>query len=205
MKHFASQDWADFVRRVAPPERKIAMERHLDEGCRKCSKNLETWRKVVEFGAKEAGYGPPEASLRTVKGYFGVYKPRKLKLARLIFDSFRMPAAGFRSATAAPQQVVYHWGRYVVDMRLERVQGSTWVNLAGQILDKDDPSHGLDQLPVFLFDGQTPLGYTLTNRFGEFHLEFEQGELLRVSIAVDAQRTIEVCLPKAKEQTGSRS
>jgi hypothetical protein len=54
MKHFPVTDWIDFARHTMDRGKTIDMQRHLEEGCAKCLKNLEMWRLVVDF-AKQRG------------------------------------------------------------------------------------------------------------------------------------------------------
>ena len=46
-KHYASEDWADFVNGQVSGEQSQAMQSHLDTGCGRCSKNVALWKKIM--------------------------------------------------------------------------------------------------------------------------------------------------------------
>src|SRR3989442_1959826 len=76
MKHFALEDWADFMREVVEPLQRAAMQRHLDEGCKRCLRAVAVWQSVLDVARQEANYQPPESTVRSAKAYYGVYRPQ---------------------------------------------------------------------------------------------------------------------------------
>ena len=54
MKHFELVEWTDFVRGLVEESARVAMERHLASGCRKCRHTAELLHKA----------GPPPAATR---------------------------------------------------------------------------------------------------------------------------------------------
>src|SRR5258708_23235922 len=98
MKHFFMPDWVDFARGVKDEEPTLAMQRHLDEGCAKCLKNLEIWRHVMKFAEKEGLYAPLESSVRMVEASFVVRQgmspgTENFDLPMLVFDSSQVTTA----------------------------------------------------------------------------------------------------------------
>lgn len=190
MKHYSSQEWADFARNVVEKEQKAGMQSHLETGCSKCAKDLGLWQRVYDTARRQVAIQPPDSVVRTVKGMYAVHglgrsRSGKATIAQLIFDSLRSPLpVGVRAASAAPRQLLYGAGNHRIDVRFEPRVDSEKVSLVGQILDSTNPDKGVDRLPVVLLkDGQI-LSESWTNQFGEFHLEcnLESGLKLRIRL-----------------------
>jgi len=199
VSHFAEQDWIEFTRNKITPEREEIMQQHLDTGCETCWKDLELWRHTLEIADREAAYQPPEGAVRSVKGAFAHCKPagarsRMREIAQLILDTFQQPVlAGVRSTSSATRQLLYKAGPFHIDVRLERLPGSSRLSLVGQVMDATESRKGLHELPVVLRCGEQKKAQTKTNQFGEFHLEFDPAEELHLSF--ELSREMEVIIP----------
>lgn len=186
MQHYSLEDWADFARNVAGDAKKIAMQSHLETGCKPCTKTHNLWQRVNQTGQREIAFRPPETAVRTVKGLgaiHGIAKPRKASsnLAELLFDSFRNPLqAGVRSTASSVRQVLYRAGDYRIDMRMEPQTLSERVAVVGQVLNAIDPARQSASSPVILFKGNKIISSSLTNSLGEFHLECDLAEDLKL-------------------------
>jgi hypothetical protein len=186
MQHYSLEDWADFARNVAGDEKKITMQSHLETGCKPCTKVHALWQRVNQTGQRESAYEPPETAVSTVKGLGAIHaiaKPRKAssKLAELLFDSFSSPLqAGVRSSTSADRQVLYGAGDYRIDMRMEPQTDSEKVAIVGQVLNAINPAEQSASAPIILFKGNRIVSTSQTNSFGEFHLECELAEDLKL-------------------------
>ncbi len=204
MRHFTSEDWADFARGVAPVEQSAAMQKHLDTGCKKCAQSMGLWQSVVEIAARESSYEPSENSVRLVKGYFARYGPQKpvsglAKIAQLVYDSFRQPLpAGVRTAGTATRQLLFRSVNFLVDISLDYRPGSERISLVGQIVDSSK-HRGIAAVPVLLQRGSDSLAETITNEFGEFQLEFDAEKSLQLSFGFKENRTISFLLPLGSE------
>src|SRR2546425_2686168 len=201
MKHFSLGDWADFARQSASPDQEILMRRHLDDGCERCSKVLELWRSIWEIGKKEASYQPSKSAVRAVRAAYAASRrlraiPKRASIARLMFDSFREAApAGLRSSMGGTRHTLHKAGQFLVDMCMESEPGSNRISLAGQILDPDAPGKELHNLGVLLVCNGQLLARTATNRFGEFHLDFDEGAKYRLFVEIPRHKTIVVSVP----------
>jgi hypothetical protein len=193
MKHYGPEQWADFVRQVAQPELRMAIQAHLQTGCRECRQTASLWEKVWTVAVKEHLYSPQEAAVRLAKA---VYVPQRRnaptlgeRLAELIWDSMRQPQlAGVRSLTASPCQLIYRAGDYVIDLRVDSAPGSERFSLAGQILNSANPGKAVAQIPVTL-EGPKPVTVT-TNEFGEFHFDFDGGTAIRLNVNLTEGGTV---------------
>jgi hypothetical protein len=194
MSHFATEDWADFACGRASPDRKAAMQSHLDEGCKKCAGIVRIWRATVDIAARESSYQPPERAVRTIKSSYLLEGPRKAlargeQIARLVFDSFRQPLPeGIRTAGPRARHLLYRAGKFSVDLRLDT--GPDRAFLVGQVMDSASPHQGVADVPVTLFRSRTSVSKTVTNRLGEFQFGFEDPSSLRIWIGVDKERPI---------------
>jgi hypothetical protein len=68
--------------------------------------------------------------------------------------------------------------------------------LMGQVLDSEKPVEGLGAIPVTLLDQESAISETTTNRFGEFNLNFESKNDLRVFL--DMKNALVVSLPNSQ-------
>jgi hypothetical protein len=187
-KHFATEEWVDFVNGTLSVELKDAVQRHLDTDCERCSQVVELWQRVHQTAKRESQYEAPESAVRHVRNAFAVAQPRKDKLRfeipRLVFDSLWRPAAiGIRSGSNTPRQLIYRARGIAIEMQLEPVPNSELMNIAGQISDTAR-GEGRAETPVLVISSKGLVAQTSTNRFGEFHLGFAPEKDLRISFGV---------------------
>ena len=201
MKHFSARDWIELARGATAPETALGMQRHLKEGCTTCAAVSRLWQRVAGAAARDAAYEPPGDSVRIAKSLFRVRAPGFApKAARLLFDSLREPLpSGVRSQTATARQLLFEQGRFQVDARLESGPVAGRISLIGQIVKQPAEDGGTRQelahISVLLLEGERVMSIAHTNRFGEFHLEFEETEDLRLWIAISSKSPILIQLP----------
>ena len=177
MEHFSLEKWIDFVRGVGRTADRDAMQKHLDSGCKQCSRLADLWMHVHKSAQSDSAMEPPEAAIRSVKGAFGIHGPRRRKagiraVAELLFDSAMSPAqAGVRSSAAAARQLLFGLGTYRIDLHLEPQFDSERVAVVGQVLHSLNPHEGMGALPVALVRGRKVVAETTTTPFGEFSME----------------------------------
>jgi hypothetical protein len=200
MKHFAIEDWADEARDLVGGSQKSAMMRHLDEGCERCAGTFRMWQGVSQIASREKSYIPPEGIVRSVKALYALQKPeslaaRSVKVARLVFDSFKQPVPiGVRASGQPIRQVLYRTNGYYIDLRIEGQTGSSQSSVVGQILRHPGAPPANAHLPVVVSRGKTPMVRTITNQLGEFHFEFDATKNHELSILVDEDASISVPL-----------
>lgn len=189
MKHFSTDEWVDFVRGVVAKDRRADMQNHLETGCKQCDTVVSLWKRVHVAAQREAGYEPPEATLRTIKAMYAIHGKPAIKaaegvFAELLFDSFRAPLqAGVRSSTADARQLLFGRGDHRIDLRLEPQADSDKISLVGQLLNSAEPARAMDAVPVTLLKGRKVVAESATNRFGEFHFEVELEENLQLRVS----------------------
>lgn len=195
--HFTDEDWLDYARDLAVS--RDALERHLAGGCNRCEPTLRFWRSVLTLARAEAAYAPPLHAVRQARASFAAARPApRPSLAALVFDSFRQPLpAGVRAGAGAPsaRQMMFKAGPYAVRLRVERAGDSDRVSVVGQVVDDADPTRALADLSVLALRGTQAVDRTLTNRLGEFQLEPESADNLRLSVGVPDRGPLTVPLP----------
>jgi hypothetical protein len=209
MRHYSSEQWVDFARDVVREDEKIEMQRHLETGCKQCSKELGMWQRLHQFARREAAYTPSEGDVRIVNAAFAggaVQHSRrnaKEEVASLLFDSFRSPLlAGVRSTASASQQLLYGAGDYRIDVRIEPQIDSEKVVLIGQVLNSADPDELLAALPVSVLQGRRMLAESLTSEYGEFQIECGLEESFHISVLLPGGKSVTLHLV---EPTGDAS
>jgi hypothetical protein len=210
MRHFGDEEWADFARDEGAAEQRARMQHHLDEGCRRCSRRLAVWSTVRRLASREAAYRPPDGAVRLVRGQYALERPRsdlrRASLAALVFDSFRAPLpVGVRSAGTSTRQLLYRSGGRLVKLRVDRDRDSERMSLVGQVVDERNPYRELQNLPVLVQSGRKTVSRTLTNRLGEFEVEFEPARSLRLSVGIPGPKAITLRLPLGADDSDAES
>jgi hypothetical protein len=70
------------------------------------------------------------------------------------------------------------------------------MSLAGQLLDSAKPERQLDIHSVVLQGPKGPIAVASTNKFGEFHFEFDLEQNVKLEIETAANRWISLVLPR---------
>jgi hypothetical protein len=123
----------------------------------------------------------------------------------LIFDSFLAPMpVGLRATWQVGWQALYRAGDCSVDLRIEPELKSSRAAVIGQITNHVSPEENMANLPVSLRLGKELVAETVSNRFGEFQMEYEERAQLKLCINLTDSRTIQVPLKKlTADQTGA--
>jgi hypothetical protein len=201
MKHYSSEQWADYLRATAPKRTMAEMKRHLETGCKRCEQAAGMWTTVLELAHKETGYQPPDSAVRMAKSYFAMCRIEEKqamipRLASLVFDSLRQPQlAGVRSMGSVPQHYLYRSGNLLVDVWMETVNPPATAALAGQILDMTSPTPAVKDMMVILRSGNAEVSATRTNQFGEFHLEIGERSSEDLHLTVHSDNKTSVIIP----------
>jgi hypothetical protein len=203
MKHFATEQWIDFVNQTGSREKQREMQTHLNSGCKRCAKALSLWQKVQHAAAQEANFQPPEDTVRSVKSAYqpvGYRANKKFSgiVAELLFDSFLQPATvGTRSATLGARQMLYRAGTYQVDVQIEAKPDESRLSVTGQLMDVSRPEIVRTDVPVTLSNRRGHVVRTATNQFGEFRGEVEDLGDLELRIAGPDEKEIVISLRDA--------
>ena len=189
-EHFTEEDWFDFAHQQAAPSVRASLERHLEKGCSRCTQTVRLWRAVLDVADQQAACRPPDSALRQVKGDFALRRPKRLvervaEQAALVFDSFRQPQPmGVRGAGPTPRQLLYKAGRYMIRLRLEPAADTERMSIVGQLVDEHPSPAAVQDIAVLALKGGKTLDRTLTNHLGEFVLEPDAAEDLRLCVGV---------------------
>jgi hypothetical protein len=154
----------------------------------------------------------PDSTLRLARAIFPIRVQDRPKRGsripiELIFDSFLVPApAGLRATWQVGWQGLYRAGDCSVDLRIEPELKSSRAAVIGQINNHIAPEFDMSNLPVSLRAGDQIIAETVSNRFGEFQMEYEEQAQLKLCINLTDSRVIQVPLKKlASEQTVNQS
>ena len=203
MEHFATEKWIDFVNQAVDTNEKQLMERHLQQGCKRCRKTVSLWQKVRQSAASEANYQPPEHAVRLARAAFaeaGLAGQRKGAGSRikLLFDSFLQPAfEGARSAGAGTRQMLYRADPFQIDIQVEAAAGRNRIVVTGQLLNLSNPGI-LDQgTKIALSNMRGKVVNAMTNQFGEFSGEIENSGDLQMTFASPISAPIVISLRDA--------
>jgi CheY-like chemotaxis protein len=160
-------------------EVKELLERYSLPGIRRDRLLQELW------GNLESSFRPKEVLRRIMNA------------AHLVFDSFLQPMpAGVRGLSQLPaRQLIYQSGSLMVDLWLEPQTDSNSLALVGQIVDSSRPDCQFGSIPVVLHGRKGPIALTTTNKFGEFHFNFDFEPSGTLEIEVGGNHWVSVALP----------
>jgi hypothetical protein len=197
--HFTDETWADYVRDLSAADDASAIEQHLRNECGACLQSFRFWQALAEYAAGEARIDIPEPNWRISRASYSEWfrrhsLPTRARMARLIFDSLLQPLpAGVRGGAASPRRILATLGSWSVDLRLDS-SSSRRIHLAGQVLRSGKGGPPL-KAPVVLMSGEALLAETSANEFGEFELQFDQTNGLRLYVEIAARRPMGINLP----------
>jgi hypothetical protein len=176
------------------------MQAHLDGGCATCLEMASLLSQIAKRAREEAQHEMPDFVMRNARAVYSLQRPEEVRLlprtiARLVFDSFREPAAvGVRGERSLAHQLMYVAGPYYVDLRLEKEPGSTQIRMIGQIATREQGATGVPDVPVFLLSRNVIVNKTATNKFGEFAMEYAPKHGLRLFAPIAGENHIEIRL-----------
>ena len=188
MKHFAVEEWIDFVNHVARTIRREKMKEHLEQGCKRCSKIVSQWQRVRQTAETETNYRPPRDAVRIAKASLAgsnstVEQKRPDSLAELLFDSVLQPVLeGVRSSSIGTRQMLYRADPFQIDLLIEPQAGGRSVVVTGQLLDLRHPEIVGHNLQVILSNLRGRVVQAKTNQFGEFCQEIENSGNLELKV-----------------------
>ncbi len=119
-------------------------------------------------------------------------RQRKRLPTKLVFDTGDSPAAGIRRREATSRHLLYEIEKLCLDLRLDRSPQSTETVVVGQLADSQDPLKPLAGLPIFLLSGETILARTVSNRQGEFRVQYATADSVSLCLALVGGRLIEI-------------
>ena len=217
MKHYAIEQWVDFTRGLLGRESQTEMRTHLEGGCRKCRGLWDFTTKLTGTCALLASDVVPEPAVRMARAIFPVRLQDRTKRGNrlpveVMFDSFLVPSpVGLRATWQVGWQGLYRAGDCSLDVRIEPELKTSRAAVIGQITNHIQPALEMGDLPVSLRAGKLVVAETLSNRFGEFQMEYPQQQQLKLCIGLRDSKSIQVPLrkfisdqPVAKNRVSSR-
>ena len=203
MKHHGVAQWVDFARGFTSEPEGSMLREHLATGCPECREALDFCDKLVRLCLAVASNRAPEAVVRNARAIFPIRRPdrpeRTIRIPiELIYDSFLVPAsAGMRSSWQLGWQGLYRAGDCSLDLRIEPELQSSRAAVIGQISNHTLPEIEMANIPICLRSGSLVVAETVSNRFGEFQMEYEQQGRLQLCVYLDGgARRIQVPLKK---------
>jgi hypothetical protein len=203
MSHYGIGQWVDFARDLAPEPDSVSMRNHLAEGCPDCREVEEFFQKLGSVCRNMAGSEAPERVVRYAHAIFPMRQPARPKRSlripiQLIYDSLLVPApAGLRASWQVGWQALYRAGDCSLDLRIEPELQSSRAAVIGQISNHLLPEIEMGNIPVYLKSGKFVVSETLSNRFGEFQMEYEQRGRLQLCVYLDnGSKYVQVPLKK---------
>lgn len=203
MNHFNFPDWTDFTRGLLPDLQHQRMQQHL-EACEDCRLTVGLLGRLLTACRGMQSAEPSETVMARARGIFPAPVTLGNRLARLtarlVYDSLLAPQpVGLRSGVEVAWQSAYQAGDYALDLRIEPEARGSRVALVGQLSLPAVPESHVENVPVFVYAGKRIVAQTLSNRFGEFQMEYQQERAVRFRLRIhvdNGTRSILVPLKK---------
>jgi hypothetical protein len=203
MKHFSTDEWIDFANEAVAASRRQDMEKHLKEGCPRCTKTVSLWRKVRQTAKSAATFEPPESAVRIAKAGFAADRLQGKQstapgLVEVLFDSLLQPLVqGARSSSLGIRQMLFKAEPYQVDVHIEAAPGANKLVIIGQLLDLRNPDAPSRDVPVIISNLRGHVVQTVTNEFGEFREEIRTSSDLELKILGEDENAVIISLRDA--------
>jgi hypothetical protein len=166
-----------------------------------CQRSHEACRRFLETASRDGSDSAADSPDCFAKAVFAVRRRIPLRaglalLAEPVFDSFQDPALiGIRGSAAAPRQLVYEAGGYLIDLQLEQ-QADGPSALTGQVVHAWTEGATRGAGVVLIREGSV-VGQTVANSIGEFQLDCDHPDNLKICLGLVDETFIEVKLPDA--------
>ena len=203
MEHFTTEKWVDYVNEAVDANEKDLMEKHLKQGCKRCTKTVSLWQRVRQSAALEANYQPSEDAVRVAKATFagsGLLDQRKGAGSRIkvLFDSFLQPVfEGARSAGASTRQMLYRADPFQIDVQVEAKPDANRILITGQLMDLNNSGITGGEARIVISNMRGHFVHVLTNNLGEFSGEVENSGDLQMTFAAAGVQPIVISLRDA--------
>jgi len=139
MAHPTFETLLDFVENRLPEASRQQVQTHLAAPCAACQSELEAIRDMLSLLEDQPPSEPTEASLRRVIRLFQHPLASQVRLmARLVFDSWLIPAALAARGVGEERQVLYRAEGLDIDVQISAESGQRSLRLIGQVMPVDD-------------------------------------------------------------------
>jgi hypothetical protein len=204
MSHFSAIEWVDYARGLISRDKANLMQA-ATQTCDECKASFTFWGHIYKLLSREREYEPSGPVLQAVKDAFPDEKPfgwmtKLTDFATVVFDSFLQPGlVGVRSSGRSSRQITVESGAFVVDLQLESGTVQHQCSLTGQILGGGHSAAQIGGAEVVLLSPDRVLQKTKANELGEFWLDFNCGENLRLFIDIKGERGVGILLPMVED------
>ena len=179
MSHFEIGAWVDFARGCAAEAERAAMEAHLAGGCRRCRGTVDLLQRVVVAVRADGLIDPPADVVHCAEAISALQRPRASgtwTVARLVYDSLREPLpAGLRADAHAARHAVFESATCSSTCGSSANRIASRCGSVGQLTHRADPNRMMTVSPVLLLNRKAVIGHAVSNRFGEFQMDYPPG------------------------------
>ena len=201
MRRYELEDWVDYVRGLGDAGRRRAMAEHLATGIDTSVADVRMLEEVRDLIVEDATDGPPEALTWAAEAIAalateGRYATPLLPLTLAPTAPADAEAARHREAHLGARKLLYRSEQFELDLWIEGPQGVSKSVVLGQIAKMGDgEASAIAEAAVFLLENGDIASSTLTNRFGEFHLEAPAEREVELRIVIRGLGQIRIAIP----------
>ncbi len=193
--HFDLTDWVDHARDLGDDATRKARQEHLDGSDDKSADFVDALRQVGSVMRADAIDPPPEESVRAAK-LIPVMALRRPPTPAGPVDSADLGARHLPISGEA-HRIRYQIDGNEIDLRVELRGSDPGTVIVGIITRLGPPLEAISGAPVHLLSAGETLASTLTNSFGELHIETNLETGLELRVLLSDRRRIDIPLPTA--------
>jgi hypothetical protein len=185
--HYTPEDWADFVRDVAPTELSNSMRQHLTAGCATCRELHDTWSRVLALCTAEELFEPPASAVLIVQKMFAAsFRPAMAPgvAATLLFDSKSALLVGVRTTQPTARHLLFAAGDFLIHVHIERAKAPNSIIITGQVMEMNAWEPRVSGRRVRILSPSDTVAAVETNELGEFRVELAEARD-RLSMVVE--------------------
>ena len=197
-RHFALEEWSDYVRGTLDPAGTELMRRHLETGCRRCAGRAAALEAVLALAEADRRLHVPTGAMRSVKAIAGVAATGEQTRAastrlRLLYDTDLAPSTPGTRSERLNRRLMYASEALSVDLTLDSGKAGG-VRVAGEVVELG--SGQAADVPVFLLGSDRRiLQLATSNDHGGFAFRPEDAGSLRLCLAPPGRDSIEMPIP----------
>ncbi len=207
MKRYELEDWVDYIRGLGSPERREDMAEHLARGTEGAAEDVRMLEEVRDVVLEDAE-GPSESLVWAAKTIAELQRGElehlpDLPLTLVASTEPPPPAERQQQSYIGARKLLYQGDCFELDLWLEDPQGTAESVVLGRVSSTAPASSTHPEGPepiaeagVFLLEEGNLATSTLTNRFGEFHLEAAPEGRIDLKIVIRDTGKIELTLPR---------
>ncbi len=183
-------DLVDYLRGASHAETTEAIKQDLAAGNREARADLDLFGEVAAVVSTDFSDTPPESALRAARAAFTLTSPFStsappfLETQKIGNSDAASQTVGLRGPARDHQDLHFRGAGFDLELSVDMPTESSDVVIVGRLSKAASQPWSIDEVPALLISRDEPLASTVTNRFGEFHVQCHSEDSVELRILV---------------------